>query len=110
MTEWFFDLFPLEKVVLFLILFTAIGAYYRWRFEEGMKSKIRSLEDQVHDLSLEIRDLNSEQESLRSCLDKLEEDLTPVEVKIKKLVDMGFPHDVATEAIVSGEIGGHKVK
>lgn len=110
MADWFFDFFPLENVVLTILFFFAFGAYFRWKFEDVVQSKIQKLEDQVDDLSSELCNLKSEQELLQRYLEKLENDLIPDDEKIRRLVDMGFPPEIATEAVVCGEVGGHKIR
>lgn len=99
--DWFFNIVSLKAVVLYLLCYSAISAYFRWKFEVSIQSKIHELEEQTIDIQSELEELKSEQKLLEITINRLEEDLTTDDVKVKRLVKSGVPEDVATGIVIA---------
>lgn len=101
MSNLIFDYISLPKLVIFIVIWGLISFYYRKKFESWTVKKMASLEESVQELKNNSSELEDSIHSLQSELDTLEDDLTPDNIKIQKLVDMGCPWDIAWEIINS---------
>ena len=97
MTDILFDFISLPNAVASLITWAIIGFYYKTKFESWSIKKITSLEDTIFELKNEISDIKDSHEYLRADFEILEDELTPEEIKIQRLVGMGFPREVVIE-------------
>ncbi len=110
MIERVFDIIPMQNIVFFMMIYGLFGAYYRSKFESAVNDELTKLNDMVNDLTIELSDIKQMSEGLEAALQTLVYDLTPDDVKIQRLIDQGFPEDIALEAVVCGEVWGFKIK
>ena len=99
MSNFIFDYISLPKLVILIVIWGLFSFYYRKKFESWTIKKLDSLEESVQEIKNDISDLKSSMHSLESQIETLEDDLTPDDIKIQKLVDMGFPSDMAWEHV-----------
>lgn len=109
MTEIIYNYVSIESLILFLALFSVYSSFTQRSSDSANRHQLSKLKSRMDDLLYHQEQQANEIELLNKQLNKIEEIVTPDQVKIDRLVELGFPTDVATEAVVCGEIGGIKL-